>query len=215
MAERQWVDGRVQRGNDARRAVLELAVQTASVDGLEGLSLGRLAGELGVSKSGLFALFGSKEELQLATVEAAKQIFIDRVVSPALRVPQGVGRVRALCDAWLAYSRSRVFAGGCFFASANAEFGARPGRIRDELIAAHAGWYALVADVVDRAAVDRAARASMEDADPGPAGSDQVAFELIAVMETANAWSVLRDDQGAYDRARRSVNRILAAEFGE
>jgi len=154
----------------------------------------------------VFALFGSKEELQLATVEAARQIFVDRVVAPALRTAQGAGRVQALCEAWLEYSSTRVFSGGCFFASANAEFGARPGRIREELAAAQTQWFALVSSVVERA--------WSTDAGERAADAEQVAFELISIMETANAWSVLHDDPAAYERAHRAVIRILAAEFG-
>ena len=205
-------DGRIQRGNEARRAVLDLAVQIASVEGLDGLSLGRLAGELQVSKSGVFALFGSKEDLQLATIEAAKAVFVEAVVAPALTVDQGRARVQALCESWLRYSRNRVFSGGCFFARANAEFGARPGRIRDELATAQTEWSALVTSVVERALASTGAAAGRA---AGADEADQVAFELIAVMEAANAQSVLHDDQSGYDRALASCGRILAAEFGQ
>ena len=123
----QLTDGRIRRGDRTRRLVLGHAVDVASVDGLEGLSIGRLATDLSMSKSGLIAHFGSKEELQLATVRAARAIFAQTVIEPALQRPPGLGRVRALLDAWLEYSSDRRFPGGCFFARATHEFAAKPG----------------------------------------------------------------------------------------
>src|SRR5262245_25733244 len=102
------------RDDRARNLILRRAADIASQDGLEGLSIGRLAAELGVSKSGLFGYFGSKEELQLATIRSAKAVYLDEVVQPALAVPPGLERVRRLCESWLSYSQRRVFPGGCF-----------------------------------------------------------------------------------------------------
>lgn len=121
-------DGRVERGNQTRRAVLDRTMSIASVDGLEGLSLGKIAADLGLSKSGVFALFGSKEDLQLATVRAAVDVFRNEVVQPVHREPDGLSKVWRLCERWLGYSGRRVFPGGCFFYSVSAEFDARPGR---------------------------------------------------------------------------------------
>jgi AcrR family transcriptional regulator len=151
-------DGRVERGNQTRRLVLGRTMDIASVEGLEGLSLGRIATELNLSKSGVFALFGSKEELQLATVRAAVAVFADRVVTPLEDVPPGARRVRELCRNWLAYSSDRVFAGGCFFYAVSAE------------------------------------------------------FEVIALMEAANAQSVLFGDTRTYARAERGITARLRAE---
>ena len=109
------IDKRVQRGEESRRAVLGRAMQIASAEGLEGLSIGRLATDLHVSKSGVFMHFGSKEELQLATIRAARRVFADHVTSPALTVPPGIGRLWRLSTGFFDYSASRVFAGGCFF----------------------------------------------------------------------------------------------------
>ena len=122
-------DGRRARGDRTRRAILDQAVQIASAEGLEGLSIGRLAEELGVSKSGLFAHFGSKLELQVATVRAARDVFLDEVVGAA-RVGGGVEEVHSLTDAWLSYMEREVFRGGCFFAAASLEFDSRPGPVR-------------------------------------------------------------------------------------
>ncbi len=127
------LDGRIERGAHTRRAILERAAAIASVEGLDRLSIGRLATELRASKSGVFAHFGSKEELQLATVQWAGEVFVAEVIAPALRAPGGLRRLWRLCDGWLDYSKRRVFHGGCFFVSVAAEFDARPGRVRDEI----------------------------------------------------------------------------------
>ncbi|MEU3497827.1 TetR/AcrR family transcriptional regulator [Kitasatospora cineracea] len=194
-------DGRVQRGNETRRAVLGRAVQTASVEGLEALSIGRLATDLGLSKSGVFAAFGSKEELQLATVRAARRIFHDRVVTPALDRPAGAARLLALCEHWLDHSRNRVFAGGCFFYSVTAEFDARPGPLRDVLAESALEWEHLVADLA------RAAGAAGEL----PAGTDpeELALLLTGLLESTNSLAVLHDDPSRYDRTLRTVRRLL------
>src|ERR1043166_6451608 len=104
------------QGERTRRAILETAVHIASAEGLEGLTIGRLADDLSMSKSGLFAHFGSKEDLQLATIEAARQRFVDEVVRPALAAPRGYPRLMAICRGWLDYVQREVFPGGCFFA---------------------------------------------------------------------------------------------------
>ena len=122
------------KGERTRTSILERAVDLASVEGLEGLTIGRLADELGMSKSGLFAHFGSKEELQLATVEAASRRYIDEIFTPALREPRGYPRLLAICRSWLSYVRRGVFPGGCFFVATALEMGARPGPVRDRLV---------------------------------------------------------------------------------
>src|SRR6266567_1941642 len=111
--------GRRPKGARTRESVLRVAVDLASVEGLEGLSIGRLAEELKMSKSGLFAHFGSKEDLQLSTIQMARVIFSEVVVQPALLAPEGAPRLLALCDHWLHYVEDRVFAGGCFFTAAS------------------------------------------------------------------------------------------------
>ena len=187
----------------ARTVMLRRAADIASQDGLEGLSIGRLATDLGVSKSGLFCYFGSKEELQLATIRTAIAVYLDEVIQPALTVPPGLGRVRRLCETWLSYSQRRVFPGGCFFFAVTAEFDARPGRVRDAVAAASLDWSRLVARTIDDA---RQLGELADDTD-----ADQLAFELIAFMETANATSLLHDDSTAYERARTAIRQRLDA----
>ncbi|WP_328468051.1 TetR/AcrR family transcriptional regulator [Actinoplanes sp. NBC_00393] len=128
------------RDDRARETILRRAADLASQDGLDGLTIGRLATDLGLSKSGLFGYFGSKEELQLATIRTATTVFLDEVVEPALAAEPGRDRLTRLLENWLSYSERRVFAGGCFFFfSVNAEFDARPGRVRDTLTTAGKG----------------------------------------------------------------------------
>jgi AcrR family transcriptional regulator len=189
------------RDDRARNTILRRAADIASQDGLEGLSIGRLATDLGVSKSGLFGYFGSKQELQLATIRAAAGVYLDEVIRPALTVPPGLGRVRRLCENWLSYSQRRVFPGGCFFFTVTAEFDARPGRVRDAIAAASLDWSRLVARTIEDA---RQLGELAEDTD-----ADQLAFELIAFMESANATSLLHDDPNAYERGRTAIRRRL------
>jgi AcrR family transcriptional regulator len=196
-------DGRVLRGEQTRATVLAHAMGIASVEGLDGLSIGRLAAELDVSKSGVFARFGSKEELQLATVEAAREVFVAAVVTPAFAVPPGLDRLWRLCSGWIAYSRERVFPGGCFFSAVSAEYDARPGRLRDAVAAALADW----ADLLERAAEDARQLGQLEST----CDSTQLAFEVAALVSAANARSVLHDDDSAYDRARTGVLTRLRA----
>jgi AcrR family transcriptional regulator len=193
-------DGRLARGDATRRLVLRRAVDVASVDGLEGLSLGRLATELELSKSGVFALFGSKEELQLATVEAALEIFRSYVVTPALDVAPGLPRLRAVCENWLDYSEKRVFPGGCFFFNVGAEVDARPGRVHDAVAAASGSFAAFI-----RETCLEAVALGHIDADP-----EVLAFELHALGRAANADAVLNGGTQAYALARQAIGARLS-----
>lgn len=196
--EETTTDGRLRRGELTRRAVLQRAVEIASIEGLEGLSIGKLATELQISKSGLFAHFGAKEELQLATIRAARRIYADAVVIPAREAPPGLERIWAMTEAWLAYSQGRVFPGGCFFAKATHDFAGRPGKVRDALAASNAEWMAIVEETVAEA---RELGALLPSTD-----ARQLAFELHALYEGANLLSLLRDeDASAYDLARSAV----------
>ncbi|HOY82654.1 MAG TPA: TetR family transcriptional regulator C-terminal domain-containing protein [Rhodoglobus sp.] len=194
-------DGRRVRGDVSRRAVMERAVNLASVEGLDGLSIGALAAESAMSKGGIVALFGTKEQLQLATVEAARQLFTETVITPALAAPAGLTRLRTLVEAWLDYSERRVFQGGCFFAAATAEMGTKPGPVRDAVAAAMDDWRDFVAGAVQRA-IDAGDLSATVD-------PDQLAFEIIALLDGANAASVLRDTVEPYSRARSAISRLL------
>lgn len=193
-------DGRLRRGDDTRRAVLARAVETASLHGLEGLSIGGLATDLGISKSGLFAHFGSKEGLQLATVRAARRIYSETVVEPALLVPPGVGRLWELCEAWLRYSRDRVFPGGCFFSKATHEYAARPGAVLDALADSDRRWMTLLQQTIEDARLLGQVRSDVD--------ARQLAFALTAAFEQANLRSILGDDD-AYTVAWTLVRDLL------
>jgi len=185
------------RGERTRQAILEVAVDVASAEGLEGLTIGRLASALSMSKSGLFAHFGSKEELQLATVEAAREIFIREVVRPAFEAGRGLRRLWKLCDVWLGYVEGEVFRGGCFFAAAAAEFDSRPGPVRDRVAEIMREWLA----TLRRAVAEAKAEGQLnEDADPA-----QLAFELNALEMGANWAYQLHGDRRAFARAREAV----------
>lgn len=185
------------KGDRTRQHILARAVDLASVEGLEGLTIGRLAEELGMSKSGLFAHFGSKEELQLATVEEAKQRFIDSVFRKAIHEPRGYPRLLAICRSWLAYVKSGVFPGGCFFAAASFEFDGRPGIVRDVIAKAMDEWISAL-----EKAVQMAKDEGHIDHDVDAA---QLAFELNAFFFGANFNYHLRKDQKAFNRAEQAI----------
>lgn len=187
-------DKRLLRGNQARQSIARHAVDVASRDGLDGLSLGRLAGDLGLSKSGIQTLFGSKEKLQLAAAEAARELFKEAVTRPAQRVPPGVRRLRALIDRWLDYAAAPLFAGGCFWAANLPAFDDHPGPVRDVLFGQHDAWVAQLADELRRAGVP----------DPGLS-----AFQLDAVLMAANT-ALRRGEPGAPEKVRRTLETLLA-----
>src|SRR3954467_7639668 len=165
-------------GERSRAAILREAARLATVDGLDGLSLARLADAVGMSKSGLFAHFGSKEELQLATIDAASTIFEELVIAPAGSASAGVPRLRAYVDRFLEHVEEHVFPGGCFFVSAVSELGSHPGPVRDGAMAFSQRWLARLAEQV-------AEGQAAGELDPG-ADPQQVAFELNAFMVLGN-----------------------------
>ena len=144
-------DGRRQRGDSTRRAILGRSMRLASAGGLESLSIARLADDLGMSKSGLFAHFGSKEELQLSTIRAARRVFSDEAVTPALAADEGLARLDALMAAWQAYIANDTFPGGCVLMEAAAEFDARPGAVRDLVAETMGMWMALLVEEAEHA----------------------------------------------------------------
>ncbi|HYY19685.1 MAG TPA: TetR/AcrR family transcriptional regulator [Streptosporangiaceae bacterium] len=189
-------------GQRSRARVVEQAAKLATVEGLEGLSIGRLADAAGLPKSSVHALFGSKEELQLATINAARDSFITEVTGPAFRTTQpGRERLLALCEGYLSYVERRVFPGGCFFVAASAEVGAQAGRVHDEVARIQQQWRDLLAAEA-RAAVGQAEL---------PDGTDdtQLAFELGVILAGTNLVSVLHDDLHAISRARTAIHARL------
>ena len=198
------------QGERTRKAILEAAVHIASAEGLEGLTIGRLALELSMSKSGLFAHFGSKEELQVATVEAARAIFINEVIKPAFEATQGLLRLWKLCDIWLAYVQSGVFRGGCFFAAVAAEFDSRPGPVRDRIAEIMKEWLSTLRDAIVEA---QSAGHLNKEID-----ATQLAFEFNSLELGANWAFQLYGDPSAFKRAREAIlerlNRYATAAGG-
>ena len=187
----------MKKGERTRKVILDRALDLASSLGLEGLTIGRLAADLGLSKSGLFAHFGSKEELQLATVDKAYEMFVADVIGPALERPEGLARVEALCEGFLSHVEREVFAGGCFFAAAAAELDTRPGAVRDRIAGIHRDWAQLV-----ESSVEAAQRSGELDPAVDP---DQLTFELLAMLAQANGSWVLFRDPAVFGRARRGL----------
>jgi AcrR family transcriptional regulator len=203
MTSETTVTRRRQRSDGARsrQAILKGASELATVEGLEGLSIGRLADHIGMSKSGLYAHFGSKEELQLATIDAAQEIFEREVVARALEQPQGIAQVLAFSEGYLSYLDRHVFPGGCFFASVSAEVDSREGRVTDRLRDLMGGGVQWLAGVL------REAQARGE-VDPG-ADADQLAFEIDALLHGANAAFTLYRSDEPLERARRAIRERL------
>ena len=177
------------------------AVSLATLDGLEGLSIGNLAGALDMSKSGIYAHFGSKQDLQLATVDEAERIFQAEVIEPALEAAPGLAQLVTVCDAFFDHLERRTFPGGCFLASAVLEMGSRPGPVREHVAAFQGRFAALIRQFIVTAVE---AHELPSDEDP-----DALTFELNGVILAANANFVLRGDPAALEMARHVVRRRL------
>jgi AcrR family transcriptional regulator len=188
------------RGRDS---ILREAAGLVTLEGIEGLSIARLAAAVGLSKSGLFAHFRSKEELQLATLDMADRIFRAEVVEPALRAPTAVERLRALCEEFLSHLDRGVFPGGCFFASVAAEIDTHPGPVHDRALGIVAAWLDQLEAAARQAQVEGAV-------DPGEDAA-QIAFELDAYLLLANAQYVASRSRQPLDRARHAIDRLLRA----
>ena len=190
-------DGRLARGERTRLAVLDVAVSLASVDGLEAMSLARLAHATEVSKSGLFAHWPDKEALQLAVVGHAVRIWTEHVVTPAFAAPRGVRRLWALHERRMEFYANGVLPGGCFFVATQAEFDDRPGPVRDALAAAINDWLSLLKTVAAQAVELGELR---PDTDVG-----QVAFEIEAHGHAVVTFGRLLRAEGAADYGRKAV----------
>ncbi len=194
---------RPRKGVRTRDSILRVAVDLASVEGLEGLTIGSMAEALKMSKSGLFAHFGSKEELQLATIEMAREIFVEHNVRPALAEPEGVQRLLRLCQGWLNHVEDRVFKGGCFFTAASFEFDSRSGPVRDAIASAMKAWLGTLARAVDAAKKSRHIKGSVD--------AEQFAFEIYSLAMGANWALQLLDDKAAMKKARENILQRIRA----
>jgi AcrR family transcriptional regulator len=184
-------------GERSYQLIVDAAASLATIEGLEGLSIGRLADEIGMSKSGLYAHFDSKQDLQLAAIDAAEAVYAAEVIEPAMELPEGPERLEQLCERYLSYVKRGVFPGGCFFASTAAEWDTRPGPVRDRVRAVLAGWDELLEANV------RAAQAHGDlarDADIG-----QLIFEINALLHEANGHYLLFRDTATLEHARTAI----------
>jgi AcrR family transcriptional regulator len=185
-----------------RETILKRAMELASVEGLEGLTIGRVATDLKMSKSALFARFGSKEELQRETVEAALAVLHREVIEPAQTRRPGLDRLQGLVEGYLGYLQRRTFPGGCLLAAASLEFDSRPGIVRDTILSAARVWSDAIEHEVVRA---RDAREIRRDSDPA-----QIMFEINAFLNEANATFQLQGDRRSFERARTAIAHALA-----
>jgi AcrR family transcriptional regulator len=188
-------------GERSRRRILDAAARLATTEGLEGLSIGRLADHIGMSKSGLYAHFGSKEELQLATIETAGEIFAAEVTAPAEQGTTPLEKLELLCENFLSHVERGVFPGGCFFAAASAEFDTHPGPVHDRIADFQQSWNQQLVELIREAQ----AAGQLGSEDP-----EQVAFELNAHLLMGNTAFLLYGSAEAIDRARTAVASRLA-----
>jgi AcrR family transcriptional regulator len=196
---------RSQRRSDGaatHAAILDAAVRIASIEGLGSLTIGRLARDLGISKSGVFAHFASKVQLQRETIQAARVVFEREVVRPTLAAPEGLRQVEAFCEAYLGYVERGVFPGGCFFAHVLAEFDAQDGPIHAEVVADQRAWRHAVGGQIELA---KRAGEIAPDVD-----GEQLAFELLAALDLSNFLSTLERDPNVVERGRRAVRAAIA-----
>jgi AcrR family transcriptional regulator len=181
-----------EKGTQTREAILDRAVDLASVEGLEGLTIGRLAAELQMSKSGLFAHFGSKQDLQLATIAAAADRFRATVVEPTAELPEGRPRLRALAERYL--DQVDTYSGGCFWTATSAEYDDRPGPVRDAIAASLDAWLAALEREAENAGAEHPRR---------------LAFEVYSLVMGANARYRLSRDRRVFAYAREAIERLL------
>ncbi|MGV9636761.1 TetR/AcrR family transcriptional regulator [Nocardia rhamnosiphila] len=192
-------DRRRARGTRSRRIITRHAVDIASLDGLDGLSFGRLAEDLELSKAGIQTLFRTKETLQLATVATAGEAFAEAVVAPAGAAPAGAPRVRALIDRWIDYAARPLFPGGCFWGANLPVFDSRPGPIRDALRRQHHGWLHTLARDFELAATARGL---------GAGDTDLVVFQIDAVLNAANI-ALRFGEPNSVEKVHRVVDGLL------
>lgn len=191
----------MRKGEQTRAAVLEHAVAVASCKGLHGLSIGALATQAGLSKSGLFAHFGSKEALQQAVLEEAVESFTREVVAPALHEPSGVGRIRACFENWLLWSNASRFPGGCPLMGATFELDSQPGPLRDFVATQQRRWLDMLARMITAAIATGELSA---DTDP-----DLFAFEINGIGLSHSFSCRLLEDPKCTDHARQAFNRLM------
>jgi AcrR family transcriptional regulator len=199
MAISDITDKRLLRGAKTRHEVLRQAVDLASLEGLDGLSFGRLAAGTGMSKAGVQALFKSKEVLQLAAIDYAREMFLDAVIRPARSAPPGIARLRALLEYWIVYAETPLFAGGCFRVANLAEYDSKPGPVRDALFRDQRSWQGVLRDELTHA---------IESGEIVPLDVELTVFQIDAVLCSANT-ALRMGDPDVVDQVRRVIHGFL------
>lgn len=189
------------KGKLTRQAILSRAVQIASREGLEKLTIGRLAKDLNMSKSGLFSHFGSKESLQISTIEMASEIYRNEVIRPALRASKGLARLWSICQHFSAYAQQEVFSGGCFFATVTSEYKSCPGLIRDMLALRMRDWLSFLASIIAEA---QESGEMNQDIDPS-----QLAFELQSLLMGTNWFYQLFEEENIVPTGLEAIRQRL------
>lgn len=197
------IPGKTARGQHTRQSILSEAVQLASKEGLEGLSIGRLSTGLSMSKSGLLAHFGSKEDLQLATVDLACDQYNHQIVQPGLKSRKGLTRLVDLCELWLMYHEQDTLPGGCFFLAVSSEFDSREGRVRKRIKFTMSQWLRLLQRELYHASKAGEIRREID--------VKQIAFEINSIGHGANWAYQLYEDRTVFQKARRAIERTLQA----
>jgi AcrR family transcriptional regulator len=198
-APQPGTDQRLAKGARARASIARHAADVASVEGLTGVSIGRLAADLGLSKSGIATLFGTKEALQVAAVKSAREAFIERVIAPSMAQPRGHDRLRVLIDRWFDHITDPTFPGGCFRVATISEFDSKPGPVRDAIVEDRRDWLAFLAAEIRRA---------QEQGCLGDRNADVIAFEIEAIVSAANTAQQMGDGWGVAT-ARAIVDGLL------
>ena len=189
------------KGDETRREILDQGLRLASELGVQGLSIGALAGRVGMSKSGLFAHFSSKDNLQVAVIAEASRRFVEMVVAPALQKPRGEPRVQALLTLWVDWSKQDFMPGGCVFLSAAVELDDRPGPARDQLVENQRDWLETLAQAARIARQEGHFRADLEPA--------QFAFEALGAFSAYAFYTRLLQAREAEARVRAAFERLL------
>lgn len=195
------------KGQKTHQAILNAAMRLATIEGLEGISIGSLANYIGMSKSGLFAHFGSKEGLQLSIIDAARKVFYKEVILQARETETGLVRFWSFCDNWLSYLERKVFPGGCFFISASVEFDSKEGPVRDKIAYAMNAWQNTLKRELERAQLKNQLLSKVD--------TFQLSFEIIALVIGAN-WSLnLHKNIQACNQARIAILNRISIGFTE
>ncbi len=189
------------KSSQTKQTITEGAIALASRLGLENLSIGKLAKAVGMSKSGLFAHFQSKQKLQVEVLQGASERFLERVVRPALRAPRGEPRIRALLEYWLRWEHADFLPGGCPFIAAAAELDDQPGPARDVLVGSQRVWFRFIAEAARRAMQEGHFRPDLEE--------DQFAYEFYALALGYHYLARLLGDGEADRRLRKGFEDLM------